>query len=226
MEIEKIYQLLAKNEWEELLDYEYKNRKNIIANPMLKSIFDKYFINSLLDNLKNRNDKTYSYLILKKVYNRFLHHYKITYNISKNIFEKLVIYYLEILQYQEEIMIANRVANDWDYLEECRIFIKFQSKDIENFKNDTIRVSKNSNIINENYSIPLFKSKQEYEFFYAIREYYPNYFIYPNVALSCIIDYTKIRDNLNNKEIDYFFKAIIDNVVFSQSENNFKPSFY
>jgi hypothetical protein len=226
MNQEKIFQLLQKSEWEKLLDYEYTNQEEIICNPILKSLFDNHFINTLLDDLKNRNDKTYSYVILKRVYQRFLQHRNKTYDIPEKTFEKLVIYYLEILQFQKEIRVAKHIANNWNHLDECQMFLKTQPKEIQHSNNDNIKISENSNIIKVNHVIPLFKSKQEFEFFYAVRDYYPNYLTYPNVALSCVINYQKIQHHLNSHEKNYFFKAIIDNVVFIQSENNFEPKFY
>ncbi|HFU75730.1 MAG TPA: DUF2726 domain-containing protein [Arcobacter sp.] len=226
MNPERMFQLLQKCEWEKLLEYEYMYQKEIINNPSLKSTFDKYFISSLLDDLKNKNDKTYSYVILKRVYQRFLQHRNKTYNIPEEIFEKLIIYYLEILQFQKEIKTAQHIANTWNHLDVCKTYLLTQPKEIKHSKNDSIKISENSNIKKENHTIPLFKSKQEFEFFYAIREYYPNYLTYPNVAISCVINYQKIQHHLNNNEKNYFFKSIIDSVVFIQTENNFEPKFY
>ena len=226
MNQEIMFQLLQKCEWEKLLEYEYSYQKEIINNPILKSIFDKYFISLLLDDLKKKNDKTYSYVILKRVYQRFIQHRNKTYNIPDEIFEKLIIYYLEILQFQNEMKMAQHIANTWNHLDVCKTYLINHSKEIKHSNDDNIKISENSNIKKENHIIPLFKSKQESEFFYAIREYYPNYFTYPNVAISCIIDFKKIKDNLSNQEKDYFFKAIIDSVVYEQINDNFIPKLY
>lgn len=71
----------------------------------------------------------------------------------------------------------------------------------------------------------LFKSRQEQNFFEAIREVFPTYHPYPNVAVSCIIDYEAIKRNITPEERDYFFKAIIDSVVFD-SINGYEPKFF
>jgi hypothetical protein len=226
MEQEKILQLMKNCNWETLLDYELENRKQIINNPIIKTAFDNYFITTLLDDLKKRNDKIYSYIILKRVYNRFLHHRYKTYKIAEKDFEKLVVYYLEILKSQDKIKIAKQIAKNWVNLQECQDFLKTQPKEMQHSNSENIKVTENVNISKEKHIISLFKSKQEFEFFYAIREFYPNYLTYPNVAISCIIDYDKIKDKLENNEKDYFFKAIIDIVVFIQSEYNFEPKFY
>lgn len=71
----------------------------------------------------------------------------------------------------------------------------------------------------------LFKSKQEQLFFEAVRDAFPTYHPYPNVAVSCIIDYSSIKDTLNSEEREYYFKAIVDSVVFDSS-NGYEPKFF
>lgn len=73
--------------------------------------------------------------------------------------------------------------------------------------------------------IKLFKSKQELNFFNAIREAFPTYHHYPNVALSCVIDFLLIKSSLTPQERDYFFRAIIDCVVFD-SNKNYEPKYF
>ncbi|WP_429044668.1 hypothetical protein, partial [Aeromonas veronii] len=48
---------------------------------------------------------------------------------------------------------------------------------------------------------PLFKSKLESEFYQALKNVFPTYFIYPNVALSNIFDFDKIQDREFNFEV-------------------------
>lgn len=74
-------------------------------------------------------------------------------------------------------------------------------------------------------TIKLFKSPQEQFFFEAIREAFPTYHPYPNVALSSIINFSLIKAQLTQEERDYFFKAIIDSVVFDSS-NEYEPKFF
>lgn len=63
-------------------------------------------------------------------------------------------------------------------------------------------------------TIPLFKSKQESEFFKAVVACFPNYQTYPNVAVSCLVDFDSIESNLTGEQREYFFKSIVDCVVF------------
>lgn len=67
-----------------------------------------------------------------------------------------------------------------------------------------------------------FKSKLESEFYQALKNVFPTYFIYPNVALSNIFEFDKIQEHLGVNSKNYFFKAIIDFVVYDPTDN---PSF-
>lgn len=74
-------------------------------------------------------------------------------------------------------------------------------------------------------TIRLFRSHQEQLFFEAVRGAFPTYHPYPNVAVSCLIDYAAVKDSLTAGERSYFFKAIIDTVVFD-SNSGYEPKFF
>lgn len=63
-------------------------------------------------------------------------------------------------------------------------------------------------------TVRLFKSPQEQNFFHALREAFPHYLPYPNVAMSCVVDLNAIREALTYEEMEYFFKAVIDFVLY------------
>ena len=65
----------------------------------------------------------------------------------------------------------------------------------------------------------LFNSYQEVEFFLALKRVFDSYQIYPNVGLSSIIDINKIKEKLDQKEIEYFFKSSVDFAVFEPFKN-------
>jgi len=73
---------------------------------------------------------------------------------------------------------------------------------------------------------PLFKSSQELEFYQALKDLYPNYFIYPNVALSNIFIFDDISETINSKQQSYFFKAVIDFVVYDPSDFHVPKYFF
>ncbi|MGL0953337.1 DUF2726 domain-containing protein [Vibrio vulnificus] len=72
--------------------------------------------------------------------------------------------------------------------------------------------------------VPLFKSEQERAFNQALKEVFPNFFIYPNVAVSNLFDFEEIKGQLATGERDYFFKAIIDFVIYDPVD--YTPKFF
>ncbi|WP_085706883.1 DUF2726 domain-containing protein [Pseudomonas sp. B35(2017)] len=74
-------------------------------------------------------------------------------------------------------------------------------------------------------TIRLFKSKQEENFYEAVRRVFPTYHPYPNVALSCVLDYPAIKDQLSEKARSYFFRGIVDSVVFDVG-SGYQPKYF
>ncbi len=71
----------------------------------------------------------------------------------------------------------------------------------------------------------LFRSRQEEEFFMAVREVFASYFVYPNVALSSVLDFESLRSELSPAERQFFFRGIVDCVVFDQ-QNAYRPRYF
>lgn len=72
---------------------------------------------------------------------------------------------------------------------------------------------------------PLFKSKLESEFYQALKNVFPTYFIYPNVALSNIFNFDEIQCYLGAESKSYFFKAVVDFVVYDPVDNH-NPKYF
>ena len=75
------------------------------------------------------------------------------------------------------------------------------------------------------HSLSLFKSDQEATFFHAVRIVFQTYTPYPNVALSSLIDFEAIRHRLSSEERDYFFKSIVDCVLFDPHDD-YRPVYF
>ena len=72
----------------------------------------------------------------------------------------------------------------------------------------------------------MFNSYQESEFFIALKRVFDTYQVYPNVALSNIIQYDLIKDNLTQSERNFFFKSSIDFAVFEPFKNYYPIYFF
>lgn len=93
-------------------------------------------------------------------------------------------------------------------------------------QSDTIRLSVNTlRPAGDDHTVSLFKSPQEEEFFRAAREAFPMYTPYPNVALSSLIDFEAIREALSAAERTFFFKGIVDCVIFDQHQA-YRPLYF
>jgi len=88
-----------------------------------------------------------------------------------------------------------------------------------------LQVTENRNIAAVNFTKPLFNSRQEDDFFQALRQVFPTYGVYPNVALSCLINFEAIKSSLSSEERSFFFNGIVDCVVFDQ-HRNYTPVYF
>lgn len=98
-------------------------------------------------------------------------------------------------------------------------------KNIEHSQSNRINVTETRTVENVDYTINLFKSLQEIELFQALKGIFDTYQIYPNVAISCLLNWKLIKDDLTDEERKYYFTGIVDFVVFDQAEN-FKPKHF
>lgn len=90
---------------------------------------------------------------------------------------------------------------------------------------DAVRLTESRPLTPTDATVSLFKSRQEVDFFLAVREVFATYFVYPNVALSSLVDYERIADRLTGEERRYFFRALVDCVVFDQHDG-YRPRFF
>ena len=79
---------------------------------------------------------------------------------------------------------------------------------------EAIEVSANQPAPGVDHATGLFRSPQEEAFFHALREAFPTFAPYPNVALSSLIDFEALRGDLSASERAFFFKGIVDCVLF------------
>lgn len=93
---------------------------------------------------------------------------------------------------------------------------------IADARRNNVTIKSTKTVASESKTIKLFKSRQEENFFEAIRKSFPTYHPYPNVALSCILNFDAISESLTQPQKDYFFRSVVDSVVFDAT-NGYKP---
>jgi hypothetical protein len=102
-----------------------------------------------------------------------------------------------------------------DYISICSVngeVLRYHSK----AKAQLLRAVKSTPIIHPmtHWLSPLFKSEQEHLFYKALQSVFPTFMIYPNVVISNIFDFGQIKDHLTNDQQTFYFKGVIDFVVY------------
>lgn len=193
----------------------------IKEEPYINSFIDTYFIDELHSKNSLNNDPAYKYYLelFFSLHNSERHKFQL----NGDQFRKLVI---KIVESEGDVAKANDYAQHFPDEEICKqVILKFQERQpkfVRHSQETELLVTENKNISEIDSSTGLFKSTQEYYFYKAVREIFPTFLVFPNVAVSAIINYNKIQNKLTAEEKNYFFKALIDCVVID-TEDNYKP---
>ena len=227
--IEEIDNLIKKNNWFDVINVidKYFTYPSCLKNKSIVNsleIIKVKFLTDLENNLECANNQS----VLETIFE--LHRKR---GIIHDLFSLHFIYIVsklaKIHQKQGSIKIAYKYAKMFPGNSICDEIIKSYNESIprviEHSQSPKIQITENQNISDVDYTISLFRSKQEIDFYMAVRDFFQTYIIYPNVALSCVIDSKKIRSQTSKEEYNFFFKGIIDCVVFDQ-HNNYKPLWF
>ena len=219
---EQIYQLTLRKQWVELLELVYQCSKAASSDELVMravQTFEDEFFSELDKGVVKDNIET---ILL----NLFLLDKGRTYKLSE---ERSVRVVVELVNFYKRQGLPNKAydyAQFYPLNEVCAEIIRLHQKSlpkvVQHSQSNQIKVTENRSIANVDHTTSLFKSRQEVDFFMALREIFQMFVVYPNVALSCLIDFDKIKDSLSLEEKSFFFKGIIDCVVFDQ-HNSYKP---
>lgn len=240
---EVILRFMKEEQWESLIILlGDSNFFDFIQNDTLRySIFRENFINELIKGEKFETDLLYDFYLkeLIKLHNKSNHSLILEENEVDKLIEKIAKTLFK--KYKNDKSYENK-----DYLREAydyalkipgnshakKIIKEYEEQQpviIEHSQMGNVTVTTNKNIKKNDARRSLFRGSEnsEYQsheqvFYYAIREVFPTFLIYPNIALNTVIDFNKIKNKLTKEEKDYFFRALIDCVVIDQ-ENDYKP---
>lgn len=220
---EALFHMLARKEWDEIAKVMHRNVKLIGSDPVFQQavrLFESEFFSETASLSTAERLKMYEYPGL--IIELGKHAFSIEF-VGRFIDEKLNIYRSEnsdkllsfAASHQERPlareMLAELNSNKPEAIADARR------------ENVSIRSTATSN--GKPRTTNLFKSKQEQSFFEAVREAFPTYHPYPNVAVSCVIEFDAIKDQLNQLQREYFFRSIVDCVVFD-TRNGYEPKFF
>ena len=219
---ETIYRLIYDRQWAALLDLLYYHRATIASDDLLKQAAET-FTSVFFNEIRDRDPSEY-HNELEKL---FLLHTGKFYNLSEKCFEQVVVYLVTIHEHRPKAALG--YARYYPENALCaRVIDQFGHNERERFshgQDQLIELSQCPAKRAIDYTVSLFKSQQEIDFFMAVREVFATYLVYPNVALRCIVDYENIKGNLTGEERSYFFMGLIDCVVFDQHDG-YRPLYF
>lgn len=222
---EDIYQLLAKKEWASLLSFVWQNPNLIESDPIIKHAVATCET-EFFSNLERETDKEKLVNTLETFH---LLHTGRKYHLAEGKF-RIVIVELVKLWRDKNLEQAYLRAKNFPDDELCRVIIKecedSLPKQVSHSQSRIIQVTENKNILDADGRRTLFKSQQEREFFGAVRDVFTMFTVYPNVALSSIIEFKLVKDALSSAEKDFFFKGVVDCVVFDHLDLYLPKFFY
>lgn len=223
---EEIYKLLAKEEWVTLLSFVWQNPDLIASDEIIH-----HAINTceavFFSNLAKEQDKE---TLLSTLESFYMLHIEKKHKLSDERFKVLIHEIVKIWKERNLELAYSRAKHCLDD-ELCQSVIKQYEdslpKRIAHSQSDIIQVVENKNVSTIDGRCTLFKSPQEREFFNAVRDAFPHFTVYPNVALNSIIEFNAIKDKLSTPEKTYFFSsALVDCVVFDNHHELYLPRFF
>jgi hypothetical protein len=222
---EDIYRLLAEENWPALLSFVWENPNVIASDVIIKHAIDTCEM-VFFSKLSTETDKE---KLLSTLESFHVLHTQNKYRLSDERF-KIVSIELVKLWRDKRLEQAYSRAKLFPDDELCKSVIKQYEdslpKRVAHSQPSSISVTENKNIADIDGRCTLFKSKQEKEFFEAVREAFPMYIVYPNVALSSIVDFGLVKDRLSSAERAYFFQATVDCVVFDYHRELYQPKYF
>jgi hypothetical protein len=197
---EYIYKLIQRKEWLEALNnvsqYFQERSPDELTMGAVQTFEEMFFTeiekDILIDNVQ---------FILERLV--MLH--KVKFNeLSEDKYRRTSIELVKIYSKQgldeQAYSYARKYPEDKICFDAITLYQNSLPKVIEHSQSQQIRVTENRNIAGRNHTTSLFKSNQEIELFMGVREVYPMFTAYPNVALSCVVDFDKIKDELSPEE--------------------------
>lgn len=219
---EALYQFVYLKAWPAALDALHQHAADIPHDPLLAHAATT-FTDAFFTDLAATGPATHHDALEKLFLLHTGHFYRLPYTRFAVVIESLVTLY------------ADRPEAALGYARHCpenpRCAALLQQYDappstpVSHPAQDEVRLHATTPAVDKSHTISLFKSQQEVAFFMAVREVYPTYFVYPNVALSSVIHFEAIREALTAEERQYFFRCLVDCVVFDQHDG-YRPRFF
>ncbi|NTZ95096.1 DUF2726 domain-containing protein [Pseudomonas koreensis] len=220
---EQLYALLAQKDWEAIGKIIYKNKKTKTLDPFLIQVteyFEAEFFTFAAPLPAAERTKQFEFinLIIELGQHGF----------SQSFVDRFVDERLNLMQETKHHALLN-YAQSYQHRplakQIIQSFIQASPEAVAASLRENMKIRATEVVAGNAKTIRLFKSSQEENFYEAVRRVFPTYHPYPNVALSCVLDYPAIKDQLSEKAKLYFFQAIIDSVVFDVG-SGYEPRYF
>jgi hypothetical protein len=216
MDHEQIYQWAYQEDWRSLLEFVNKNRHVAVNDEQIKAAIKTAENAFFFKNSEPSKEKKEE--LLERFY--LLHEGK-TYRLSDQNYESLIV---ELVKARKD---KGRLEEAYSYAKKSpqnafciEVICQYEAtlpQKIQHTQEGKIKVTRPDTVSPVSSPSSLFKSQQENDFFMAVRDVFQLYLVYPNVALKTLVDFDKIKDYLNQEEKEFYFKGLVDCVVFENS---------
>jgi len=213
MDQEKVYRWLAEKSYTDLREFLFRERDNIKSDRMLYDAAKKVeseFVRLSSDEITD-DEFMYNLEVLHSWHPEF---YNMENDNYKKITLNLLTYYKNDLK--KAIFFAKLFPDEEISQEILKNDLNTNTQILEHHKEKDIQVTHNPIPTSTKASTPLFKSEEERKLYMALRRIFDTFLVYPNVAMSNIINFEAISKDLTKEERDYFFQSVIDYAVFDQ----------
>lgn len=223
MDREELFQLIFKKKWPEVMAAVYRHHREVASDDVsrlaVQTFTDEFFAHLEKDAIDEDTAVALQYIYLSHTEGRF--------KVDGPRYRSLVVNLAKSRLERNDLSGAYSYAKSLPEEKFCASVIKKYEdslpKRVEHSQSHRIKVTENRNVAEVDGRRTLFRSKQEREFFAALKDVFHQHIVYPNVSVTSVVDFEKVRDRLTPEERDYFFRAIIDCVVFDYEDGLYQP---
>ncbi|OGX82510.1 DUF2726 domain-containing protein [Hymenobacter coccineus] len=228
MDREAILQAVFKEDWDPVITWLYRNQQDIPKDDLLTyaaGIFAAEFFAKLPTYPLDRPDIDTYLATLWSLHQRQLYVLKPTHH-------RLLITQSALRNSQDPER-AYQFAREFPDDEACQAIIAAYERrrppPMAHSQSHTIQVTQQPTtpeIPAQEYRITLFKSYQEKQLFQALINNFPSYNVFPNVAISCLLNWETLKPLLTTDERKLFFTGIVDFVIFDRAQDLLPMHFF
>lgn len=218
---ETVYDLLYRERWAELLDLIHTNRGAIEDDELLHHAVDTF-----AEVFFSHVDREGAAAFEAEIEKLFLLHVGGYHRLPAARFDRVVVHLVRLNADRRPAAAAGYARHAPEHAECAAAISRYDVRErAEHSQDAAIALDRIHAARGVDHSVPLFKSQQEEEFFLAARDVFATYLVYPNVALSTLFSFEALREALTPDERQFFFRGVIDCVVFDQ-QDGYRPLYF